>query len=973
MPSPRLPFRRNALARVRLFSLALASCFTLAAPALAQRGDRAGQEQPPLPAHIAIPPAPVLTPAQALASFKVAPGFRIEAVATDPLIGDPITMLFGPDGRLWVLEMRGYMPDVDGNNEREPVGVIAVLTDTDGDGRFDKRTVFADKLVMPRAMALVGDGLLVAEPPRLLFLRDTDGDGVADTRTEIAADYGNITNPEHNANGLLWALDNWIYSANHTVRFRYEGAGKFTREPTITRGQWGLTQDDIGRLYYNSNSDPLRLDFLPAAYLKRNPSFTAAGANVQLAPATLRVWPGRVTPGINRGYNTLDAAGKLTAVTAACGPVIYRGGLFPAEFRGDAFIAEPAANLIKRIKLTEKDGAIAGTNAYEGAEFLTSTDERFRPVNLFNGPDGALYVVDLYRGILQHRTYVTTFLRKQIEDRKLADGRGYGRIWRIVPDGAPQADFKSVALARATTAELVNALASPHGWTRDTAQRLLVERRDPAAVAPLARSLTTKTPGAEYVREFIEAPAVARLHALWTLDGLGALDAAAVFRALGDPDANVCAAAVRLAEKILAGPAPTADAAKLLPRLIALAASRPEPAVRLQLALTLPEARTPAADAALRTLVVAAGAQPFLADAVVSGLAGREAAFVSALATDSTGGNGAGGNGEVVRYATSAILKSGNATEIDRVLSLLNLKTTPAWARTEILAGVRHFLPKAEGRGFAGGGFGGPGGPGGAGGAGSFGGPGGRGGRGGGAPTTVAGETAPPAAPSSSTSTSSSASTSTSTSTAAPAPNARAPRAPRGGGGGAAGGEGRMFVGSLPAEPKPLVALAAQTGTPDAATASALLKLLKWPGKPGADVPAARALTADEQALFDKGQAQFAALCAACHQPNGQGLAGLAPSLLYSRWVLGDPRVLARIVLNGKVQANLSMPPWKAALTDEAIAGTLTFIRRSWGHDADPVTPGLVTTAREESAGREEPWSEPDLENLLQTLAPPRR
>jgi hypothetical protein len=191
-----------------------------------------------------------------------------------------------------------------------------------------------------------------------------------------------------------------------------------------------------------------------------------------------------VTPGINRGYKTLDKDGKMMSVTAACGPVVYRGTLFPEEFRGDAFIAEPSGNFIKRIKLTERDGALQGANAYEGTEFLTSTDERFRPVNLFNGPDGALYVVDLYRGILQHRIYVTSFLRKQIDERGLANGIGLGRIWRVVPDGAPRANFK-LGLAAATTAKLVEKLGDANGWTRDTAQRLLVEKRDPVATALL--------------------------------------------------------------------------------------------------------------------------------------------------------------------------------------------------------------------------------------------------------------------------------------------------------------------------------------------------------------------------------------------------------------------------------------------------------------------------------------------------------
>lgn len=864
-----------------------------------------------------IPPAPALSAAEALKTFKLPPGFRIEAVATDPLIGDPISIQFGPDGRLWVLEMRGFMPDADGKNEREPVGVIAVLEDTDGDGRYDKRTVFMDGLVLPRAMSLVGDGVLIAEPPHLWFCRDTNGDGRADQKVEIAKDYGNIDNPEHNANGLMWAMDNWIYSANFNARFRYQGEGRFLREPTIMRGQWGISQDDGGRIFYNSNSDPLRVDLIPSEYLRRNPNFAAAGTNVQVAPANLHVAPGRVTPGINRGYNTLDASGREYAVTSACGPVIYRGTLFPAEFRGDAFIAEPSGNLVKRIRLATGDGTVKGTNAYEGTEFLTSTDERFRPVNIFNGPDGALYVVDLYRGIIQHRIYLTSFLRKQVDERGLAQPRALGRIWRIVPEGAPAANFRRVALAKASSADLVARLSDDNGWVRDTAQQLLVERRDQAAVAPLV-ALTADA----------SRPATARLQALWILDGMGQLDVATVQRALADADERVAAAAIRLA-----GPRFNAanGGADLAQRVAAV--RRAEPTVRLQLALTLPEAKSPAADKALLDLLAVAGRQPYVADAVVSGLAGREVALVRALVGRPEAAENAA---EALRFATSSVFKSSDAARIDEVLALLNEASTPAWVRREILAGIRHFIPRPEGRMFGGM----------------------RAGRGG-PPGTVAG-----AAPG-----------------AGPAP-AAAPGAD-GSGGGARGGAGRggagrggmgrggpmVLVGALPAEPKALVALAERKDDPDATTAADLLKQLKWPGKPGASN--ARALTADEQVQFDKGKVQFATLCAACHQTNGQGLAGLAPSLVYSRWVLGDPRVLARIVLCGKAQENMIMPPWKGALDDEAIASVLTFIRRSWGQEADPVTVATVTEARAATAKRDEPWSDNDLDALVRALSTP--
>ncbi|MBL9189599.1 MAG: c-type cytochrome [Opitutaceae bacterium] len=822
---------------------------------IAQRGDRAGEVQAPPPAHIKIPPAPILTAEQALKTFTIAKGFRIEAVATEPLLGDPIAMQFGPDGRLWVVEMRGYMHDVDGKGEDQPIGNIAVLADTDGDGRFDKRTVFASGLVMPRALSLVGDGVLVAEPPKLWFMRDTNGDGVADQKTEVAADYAPTNNHEHNANGLAWLLDNWIYSANSTARFRYEGGVKFTRESTITRGQWGITQDDTGRPYYNSNSDPLRFDAVPSAYLRRNPYFSATGTAVQIVPARLPVYPGRVTPGVNRGYQILDKEGKITAVTATCGPVIYRGTLFPAEFRGDAFIAEPSANLVKRITLTEKDGALKGANAYEGAEFLTSTDERFRPVNLFNGPDGALYVVDMYRGILQHKTYVTSFLRKQIEERGLADGIGLGRIWRIVPEGAPSAKFDQ-GLARADTATLTAKLSDPNGWMRDTAQRLLVERRDPAA-APLLRALarTARDP-------------LGRLHALWTLDGLDATDRPTVLAALGDGDARVCAAAIRLAEKFLK---PAADEA-VLTRLIALA-SRSEPAVRLQLAFSLGEARTPVADAALRALLVAAGGQPYLVDAVVSGLARREAVFIEAIAREAKATSPA--VTAAVTAAASAAMKSGDPARLGPVLAFAADAAAPAWARTAALDGVERSFSRLF--------------------------------------------------------------------------------------------DGKLIPMNLTAEPKALVALA-QAGGPEAARAEKLLAALRWPGKPGMGAAAAVKLTPAEQKLFDQGKVQYATLCAACHQPEGQGLAGLAPPLVFSRWVLGDERILASIVLAGKSQDNLVMPGLRAALDDEAIASVLTYIRNSWEHTAGAVTPASVARMRTMTAGREQPWNEDDLAEFARQM-----
>ncbi len=824
----------------------------LAVPVFAQRGDRAGEVQAPPPAHLVIPPAPVLSPEEAMKSFKLVPGFRLELVAAEPLVFEPVAMTHAPDGKMWVVEMRGYMPDADGRGEDKPVGDVVVLSDTNNDGRMDKRTVFLEGLVMPRAIALVDGGVLIGEPPHLWYCRDTNGDGKSDSKVEIAADYGSQDNPEHTANGLLWAMDNWIYNAKHTVRFRYKGDGKFARENTILRGQWGISQDDWGRLYFNTNSDPVRVDLLDYAYLSRNRNLTQpAGINHQVVPARLAVFPGRVTPGVNRGYQILRTDGTLPSMTAACGPLSYRGDLFPAEFRGDLFVPEPSGNLIKRIKTTDREGVVLGENAYEQTEFLTSTDERFRPVSIYNAPDGAIYVLDLYRGILQHKTYVTTYLRRQIEERKLAEGRGLGRIYRIVPDKAP-AVLPLVKLDKATTPELVQALGHANGWVRDTAQQLLVERRDPAAAAAL-RVFAAQHPSA-----------VSRHQALWTLEGLGAIDRPTLQRGLADNDSHVRAASIRFAEGSLA------QDKEIMSRVSELAkmANDAGAPVRLQLALSLTQVRTPEAEAALRELLVKAPTQPMLADAIVSGLGGREEQFVGSLGSLPLDRNE--NARAVVALATSAVFRAGDPARIDRILALASAEA-PAPLRDAILAGVRSALPSTN--------------------------------------------------------------------------------------------DTRVVSLNLVAEPKPLVALA-ESKSPSAAVATELIARLRWPGKPGMTASNVTPLTADEQKLFDQGKASFATLCAACHQANGQGLPGLAPTLVNSRWATGHEQVFARIVLRGKATENLIMPPLKAALNDEQIASVMTFVRRSWGHEASAVTPATVAQARAASATRDEPIDPQEIERL---------
>ena len=565
----------NAMSILNLLPRAMLVVVLCTPLARAQQGDKKGEVQIARVPKEKIPPAPPLSSEQALKTFHLAPGFHIELVASEPMIEVPIIAQFDEDGRMWVVEMRGFMPSVDGVGEKEPVGRVSILEDTDGDGLMDKRTIFLDGLVMPRALALVRGGALVAEPPHLWFCRDTNGDGKCDEKMEVASDYGSQASPEHTANGLVLARDNWIYSLYHTYRYRWAN-GKWLREPSLNRVQWGLAQDDFGRLFYTSNSDILRGDLIPSHYINKRGLTTKLNGLAAKIVFDQSVWPIRVNPGVNRGYqpNQLRSDGTLATVTAACGTCIYRGDNFPGDCQGNAFVCEPAGNVVKRNVMTEKDGVITARNPYDKSEFLASTDERFRPVNAYTGPDGALYIVDLYHGILQHRIYVTSYLRQQILDRSLDQPQNQGRIYRVVSDSKKPGPRPS--LSKASSAELVTHLAHPNGWWRDTAQRLLTERADASVVPALKRVVAEdKNP-------------LARLGALWTLEGMGKADPATLNAALADGHSKVRAAAVRISESTLRTPDKTPETAALRARLLGLA-SDPSADVQIQVALSLGE------------------------------------------------------------------------------------------------------------------------------------------------------------------------------------------------------------------------------------------------------------------------------------------------------------------------------------------------------------------------------------------------
>ena len=581
---------------------------------LRSRGDR------PWPPGIQKVPAesPALSPVEALKSFYMPPGFHVELVASEPLIQEPVALDWDLDGRLWAVEMPGFMADIRGSNEHDPIGRVVVLEDTNRDGTMDKRTVFADGLVLARSIKVLDRGVLVAEPPNVWLMRDTNGDLRMDTKERITDQYGRFEgDPQNNANGFYWGLDNRMYTAGQSnIQLRLKD-GIFEVQPTLSRGEWGVSQDDAGRTYRNTNESAVHVDLVQTSYYARNPNLVRTrGSYERLAddnPDLNTVWPVRPNPGTNRAYQLgIDRDdGSLARFTSVCAPLVYRGDRLPEELYGNMFVAEPAANLVSRIILSDDGTMVRARKAYERGEFLASTDERFRPVYLTNAPDGTLYIADMYRGIIEHRISVTEYLRDQIVARKLDRPTGYGRIYRVVHDSTTRDTVNP--FARATPQQLVDALSHPNGWRRDTAQRLLVERGSRTMVPALTKTATEHKDWRT------------RLHALWTLDGLDAIQPATVSLALQDANRDVRVSAIRIAERWLAESGHPIQAA-VLKKL-----DDPDWAVHQQLAASIGALPPGARESAAVDVLERYGSDPVVMDAVLSGLRGSETLVLERL------------------------------------------------------------------------------------------------------------------------------------------------------------------------------------------------------------------------------------------------------------------------------------------------------------------------------------------------------
>ncbi|GAB5525395.1 MAG: dehydrogenase [Roseivirga sp.] len=458
-------------------------------------------------------------PEISLEDYQIEEGFELEVVASEPFLEAPVAIDFDNQGRIWTVEMRGYMQTLSGESEDMPNGVISIMEDLDGDGVADHSKVFLEGLVLPRAIAHVYGGLLYAEPPNLWFVEiENDKPGKKVLVDSLYADEGNV---EHQPNGLMMNIDNWIYNARSHFRYQRRN-GIWYKEPTSFRGQWGITKDNFGRLYYNNNSTQIMGDYVLPNVLTRNEYYTPKDGIGKVLTRNQRVYPLHATL-VNRGYEkgVLDADSMLVNVTSSCGPLVYRGGQFPADYDQNAFVCAPEVNLIKRNLLNFNGPVTTATQAWHDKEFLASTDEGFRPVNLFNGPDGGMYVVDMHRGIIQHGAYMTTYLRERLAERGMDKIIGMGRILRIKSKDQPLSAIPD--LESASAEELVVLLSHQNGWVRDRAQQLLISQEMKESAASLKKEITK--PGEN----------ISSVHALYALKGLGLLDKPVLMQAaLGD-------------------------------------------------------------------------------------------------------------------------------------------------------------------------------------------------------------------------------------------------------------------------------------------------------------------------------------------------------------------------------------------------------------------------------------------------------
>ena len=538
-----------------------------------------------------LPRIPPTSPADALKTFRTLPGFTVEQVAAEPLLHSPVAVAYDGVGRAYVVEMIDYS-----EQDKDFLGAVRLLEDLNGDGVFDKSTLFADKLSWPTAIACYDGGVFVGAAPDIFYLKDSNGDGQADRREVVFTGFGR-SNVQGLFNSFHWGLDNRIHGAVSSSGAQVKRPGdesapvvslngrdfsfdprQLDIRPESGGAQHGMCFDDFGRKFVCSNSDHLQLVMYEDRYLARNRSLSAPGPRVSIAADGPQAEVFRISPvepwRIVR--TRLRVSGKVPGLvegggrpagyfTGATGATLYRGDAWPAEYRGQAYIGDVGSNIVHRKVLKPQGVGLVAERVDDKVEFLASTDTWFRPAQFVNAPDGCLHVIDVCRETIEHPASLPPMIKKHLD---LTSGRDRGRLYRVRPEGYQQPRIPR--LAELKSAELVPYLAHRNAWHRITAQRLLWERTD-RSVAPAIAALAREAKLPE-----------GRLHAICTLAGLGLLGSGNLLPALADENPGVRRNAVRLSEPLLA------ESVELRQKIAALA-SDDDPLVRYQLAFTLGE------------------------------------------------------------------------------------------------------------------------------------------------------------------------------------------------------------------------------------------------------------------------------------------------------------------------------------------------------------------------------------------------
>ena len=498
----------------------------------------AAATQPSSTQPVDIPETHMHTPAQTMAMTRLPPGYRLELVASEPDLISPVCLAWDGDGRMYVAEMRSYMLDLDAHHEKDPISRVSMWQSTHGDGHYDRHTVFIDNLILPRMILPLDDRILVrmTDDPNIYSYRDTHNTGAADEKKLMfqGPPPKNQENLEHQASSLMWDIDNWIYQTHEKERFRYVN-GKLEGNPLpINPGQWGMAIDDTGRIIYNTAGAER-----PAHNFQVMPQYANIELPGELSDDFMEVYPILPTTDMQGGLRRVKAGGGLSHFTGCAGGCIFRGDALPHDLYGDYILPEPVGRLIRRAKVQDIDGKIVISNAYHQQEFIASMDANFRPVWTATGPDGCMYICDMYHGIIQesHWTMEDSFLRPQILKYGLQKNINAGRIYRLVYDDMPRRSTPH--MLEETPAQLVQHLSDPNGWWRDTAQKLIIVRGD-KSIVPTLRSM------AEH-----DSNPITRLHALWTVDGLNSIDSELLIERLQDTDPRVRCAAIRIAEPLM--------------------------------------------------------------------------------------------------------------------------------------------------------------------------------------------------------------------------------------------------------------------------------------------------------------------------------------------------------------------------------------------------------------------------------------